>query len=52
MTLNQEVDSLLASIIFPDKFQYYRCTIAQNRTKGISALKGLKKKSKPTKQPK
>lgn len=34
----------------PDKFQYYRCSIAQNRTKGVSALKGLKKR--PAKQPK
>jgi len=34
----------------PDKFQYYWCSIVQNRTKGVSTLKGLKKR--PTKQPK
>lgn len=52
MIFNQEMVSLLISIVFPDKFQYYRCTIEQNRTKGISTLKGLKKKSRLAKQPK
>lgn len=52
MTLDREVVSLLISIVSPDKFQYYRCTIEQNRTKGISTLKGPKKKSRPAKQPK